>query len=69
MTQKREPFLIDLMDDADSDSADAPPKHKAWSEMSDERATSPRVDLGIWRTMIVSMMHSKNPGPIVILLP
>ncbi len=26
MTQKREPFLIDLMDDTDSDSADAPKK-------------------------------------------
>ena len=32
MTKKREPFLIDLMDDTDSDSADAP-KPNAWKRL------------------------------------
>ena len=32
MTKKREPFLIDLMDDTDSDSAGAP-KPKAWKRL------------------------------------
>ncbi len=32
MTKKREPILIDLLDDTDSDSADAP-KPKAWKRL------------------------------------